>query len=269
MEGIQFDKCDFGVLKVTIVAADRATVTFSTRSASRTGDPDECLLRVFTVPLSEVYTQPIAGAPEAVALVPGATGNLFLSSAGWQTTSSDGFAIYGRERVVLKWPACGAAPSRVLSELKVYPSRIVMHGHLEGESECFELDLLGPDADGAQELVWNGAALVELRLSQHGAARLHVKSRSTVVRVWPTRIIVHGSPEIDRAVSGEVDVLNTELAGEVQVLAFTRPGALIALSLTQDGVNAFHVTPQAVAEIADDLSARIVKPAPERRLAAD
>jgi len=254
MEGRLNDECDFGVLSVTIQSVTDKTVTFQTRSASKSGSCNECLLRSYTVPLTEVYTKAIAGAPAPVAMMPGASGNLFLSSAGWQAKSADGFAIYGIEHAVFKWPLCAAAPSRVLSSLDVVPSSVVLHGHLEGDSEFFELELLGEDAADAQDIHWNGAGFVELRLSQLGAARLRVKSRSTVVRAWPTRIVVHGSPSFDRTVSGAVDLLNREAAGEVQHLAISKHRPPIALSLTQDGVNEFHVTPQALAELAPPAS---------------
>jgi hypothetical protein len=233
---------------VTIEAVSSSTVTFSTRGCAASKNPDECLLRSFTVPLSEVTSTQIAGAPTPVPMVPGATGNLFLSRTGFQATSSDGATIYGIEHVVFKWPECAAAPNRVLSPLTVMPTSIALRGHLEGEVELFDLELLGPEAAEAQDFVWNGAGFIELRLSARGAERLRVQAGSTEVTVWPTRITIQGSPAVDPGVMGEVDILDLELAGEDQHLAFTRPGAPITLSLTHDGVNAFHVTPELVAE---------------------
>ena len=59
----------FGMVgQVKIERADDKTVTFTTRSASNSGDRDECLLRTFTCPISEISTQPFDGAPRPVAL---------------------------------------------------------------------------------------------------------------------------------------------------------------------------------------------------------
>jgi hypothetical protein len=251
------DECNYGVLAVTIDAVTARTVTFRARSASKTGDANECLLRQYTVPLEQIYVKPIAGAPDAVPLMPGASGNLFLSREGWQTLDDEGFGIYGIDHASFKWPLCGAAPSRVLSALHVVPTSIVVHGHLEGGDTFFELELLGPDAATSQSMTWDGANHVEIRLSPSGAAKLGVAAGATVATVWPTRILVRGAPAFDPVVHGVVDLLNHELAGEHQRLVFAAHGAPIALSLTQDGVNEFHVTPQAVAEFADATERRL------------
>lgn len=243
-------ECNFGMVpSVTIRAVDATTVTFGARSAGLGGDPNDNLLRDFTVPLSEVYATPIKGAPLPVSLVPGATGPLYLSRDGWKTTTADGFGIYGAAQTVFKWPDCAATPSPPLTSLGVVPRSIRIEGHVRGQAAMFQLELLGPDAVEAQDLVWTGADFVELRVTDAGARRLHVGGAGPV-QVWPTRIVIEGSPSIDRAVSGEVDVLDGELAAPVQHIRYGRAGAAIALSLTQDGVNAFHVTPQAVVEAA-------------------
>src|SRR5262245_28728349 len=89
-------ECNFGMVSsVTIKAVDGTTVTFAARSAGTSGNTNDNLLRDFTVPLSQVYTTPIKGAPLSVALVPGATGPLYLSRDGWKTTTVDGFGLYG------------------------------------------------------------------------------------------------------------------------------------------------------------------------------
>ncbi len=265
MEGNLQDRCDFGLLKVTIEAVDKSTVTFSTRCCTVSKDPDECLLRSFTVPLAEVISTQIPGAPAPVPMTPGATGNLFLSRTGFRSTSLDGESIYGIDQVVFKWPECGASPSRVLSPLAVQPTSIVLRGHLRGQTEIFEIELLGPDAADTQDIVWNGAGFIELRLSSRGAARLRVEERTTVVEAWPTRIVVQGAPVVEPAVSGEVDILDLELAGEEQRLELSARGVPITLSLSQDGVNAFHVTPELVVERMRALEAC---PAPAPALAA-
>jgi len=240
MEGQTQDDCKYGILQVTIQDVTDIDVTFAARSA---GERNQSLLRSFTVPLAEIWTAPIAGAPAPVPLRPGATGNLFLSKDGWQARTPDGFGISGI--AAFKWPLCGAAPSRVIGELGVVPSSIVVHGHLEGATELFELELLGPDADDAQAIEWTSAALIELRLSPRGAARLG--SQATTVKAWPVRIVVQGAPAFDPTVPGEVDLLDVELAAEIQRLAFTTRGQGIRLALTQDGLGAFHVTPEVAA----------------------
>jgi len=243
--------CAFAVLQqVTIKQVDQTKVSFAARSASLSGDTNECLLRVFTVPLSEVYTAPIPGAPPPVAMTPGATGNLFLSRAGWATTTPDGFGLFGALQASFKWPECAGVTTRFATKLTVVPRSIVIRGHLQGQGEprFFDLELLGPDAAESQDLVWTGAEFLEVRLTPQGARRLLGHAPSSIAKIWPTRIVIQGSPAIDQAVSGEVDILDSEVAEGVQHLAFGRHGAPISLTLTQDGVNAFHVTPQAVAE---------------------
>ena len=242
----------FGLVpQVKIQTVDDRTVSFATRSASQSGDAKESLLRTFTVPLSEVYTAPIPGAPTSVAMQPGATGPLYLSREGWSTVTPDGFGIYGATRFDGKFPKEGAIPSPPLTRLTVVPTSIRLHGQLEGRAAFFDLELLGPDAAEAQDITWNSADYVELRLTEQGARRLQVASPSTAVKVWPIKIVIAGSPAIDQTVSGEVDILDSEMADSVQRFAFTKQGAPIALLLTPDGVDAFHVTPQAVVESND------------------
>src|SRR5882762_347071 len=125
---------EFGVVEqVQIEHADDKTVTFGTRSGSKSGDRDECLRRSFTCPIAEVWTQPIEGAPPPVAMQPGAVGTLFLSRAGWQTRSADGYPIYGAGTPIerIKWPD-NAAGSQLVGALTVIPSSIVVHGTLHG-----------------------------------------------------------------------------------------------------------------------------------------
>ena len=249
MVGNTKNQRSFGLVpSVKITAVDDKTVSFATRSASRSGDERESLLRTFTVPRTEVYTAPIPGAPASVAMQPGAMGPLYLSSAGWKTTTSDGFGIFGARDVVIKYPLEGAIPSAPLTKLTVVPTSIRIHGQLEGKTAFFDIELLGRDGAASQDIIWNSADYIELRLTDYGARRLLGTSHATKVKVWPIQIVVQGSPAIDRGVEGEVDLLNSELANSMQRLAFAKHGAPIALMLTPDGVDAFHVTPQAVAE---------------------
>jgi len=244
--GTFVELCDHAMVpQVTIRGADRDTLTFAARGASKSGNPDEALLRTFTVALSEVYSGPTDQLPEPpVSLTPGAVGALYLSRQGWGVHSADGFQIFDFDRAVFKWPGCAAMDEAICTTLTVLPVSILIHGHLEGESVIRHVELLGPDAAAAQDIHWAGAACIELRLTDRGARHLHVKSPSTTVKFWPTRIKIEGSPVIDPSVRGEVDILNSELAGCAQHLEFTKHGEPITLSLTQDGVNAFHVIPQ-------------------------
>jgi hypothetical protein len=210
-----------------------------------------------------VYAKPIPGAPvPPVALIPGSTGALFLSRTGWATVTADGFGLFDADKTVFKWPDCAAMPAPPMTRMSVIPSSILLHGHVQGQASFFELELLGPEAADAQDLRWTGADFLDLRITEAGANRLRVESRATAVKVWPTRLVIKGSPAIDQAVSGEVDLLDTELAEAMQHIGFARRGAPITLSLTQDGVNAFHVTPQAVAELAGEAEAASVPAVP-------
>src|ERR1700759_395444 len=131
------------VEQVRIEHVDDQTVTFTTRSASKSGDRDECLRRRFTCPISEVYTHPITGAPPPVAMHPGAVGHLFLSSAGWATKSQEGYEIYGAGTPLarIKWPD-NAAITEFLGDLMITPSSIVVHGTLDDQSKFVDIELL-------------------------------------------------------------------------------------------------------------------------------
>jgi hypothetical protein len=247
------------VKQVKIESVDDRSVTFSTRSASRTGDPHECLRRKFTVPRAEVHTTPGKGVPQPVELKKGKTGRLYLTRAGWGTKSADGFQIHGMEDAQFKYPNCAAATQRLLTNLSVVPTSILVRGHLENETEFFDIELIGPDAAESQAIHWNSADYLDVRLSSRGARRLRLTSRSTTAKLWPISIKIKGSPAIDLAVSGEVDLLNIEMAEGEQELKYTKPGSPIKVTLTQLGVAAFHLTPQAVAELTG-AAAHVVAP---------
>jgi len=242
------DPCGAAVKPVMIEQVTADSVQFAARCASRTGDPHECLRRSFSVPLSEVHTTPIKGAPAPVEMVPGAVGSLILSRAGWQATTPDGFALHGNEHTVFKLPSCAGIPSRWLSTLRVVPTSIVIRGHLEGDTRFYNFELLGPDAAAGQTIVWNSVEYLDVQLSAQRARMLGLKAAQATAKIWPVRLIVRGAPVIDPTVSGEVDLLDYEMADGPQHIAYAKQGEAITLCLSQDGVSAFHVTPQVVAE---------------------
>lgn len=235
------------VQQVKIEAVNDSTVTFTTRSASKSGNPDECLPRTFVCPLSEIYTGHIDGAPAPVALTPGAVGALYLSAAGWQITSVDGYQIYGAGTPMarLKYPDKGAA-TELAGNLEIIPTSIVVHGVLEGQQVFFDLELLGPDATSAQHIVWNGLDGVTVHLTPRGARRLGLPAHTVSAEIWPTKILVTGAPSSDPAVSGAVDLLDSRQASQHQEFAFAGHGEPIQLSLTFAGFVAFHATPGVV-----------------------
>jgi hypothetical protein len=230
--------------QVRIEHVDDSTVTFTTRSASQSGDPDECLPRMFTCARTEVSTQLFEGAPAPVALVSGAVGPLFLTAVGWETRSDDGFHIYGHGTPLarIKFPDSGGLLEFV-GDLMIIPSSIVVHGTLKGGREFVDLELLGPDTTQAQHIAWSGADCVVVRLTSRGARHLHLQEHTKLIELWPTRITVTGAPVSDPAVSGSVDLLHNERAGLAQDFAFATHGEPIRLSLTHDGFAAFHVVP--------------------------
>jgi len=232
------------VEKVQIEKLDDHNVTFATRSGTKSGDRDECLRRTFTCPVSEIWTHPIAGAPAPVAMRPGAVGNLFLSGKGLQTRSADGHPIYGAGTPLLriKWPD-EAAMSQLGGELSVSPTSIVVHGVLEDGGPFFDLELLGADAADAQDITWNGAEPIKVRLTDLGAKHLRVGAHAMTVEVWPTRITVTGAPAGDPTDAGSIDILDSELAALAQHLAFSRHREPVSLALTQLGFAVFHVVP--------------------------
>jgi hypothetical protein len=251
MVGSTAEECNFAIVQqVTISAIDDRNVSFTTRGAGD-GSADQNLRKTFTVPLSEVYVLAIDGAPPPVAMVVGATGNLYLSRDGWRATTDDGqYQLFGVAQAIFKYPRCGAVATSPLTRLTVIPTSIIVRGHLPGDATFYEIELVGPDAAEAQDLVWNGVDYIGLQLTPRGARRMGLGAHAQTVQLWPTRIRIKGSPAIDQAVLGEVDVLDAELAACTQHIAFSRRGAQVTLLLTQDGVNAFHVTPQAAAEAA-------------------
>jgi hypothetical protein len=252
MVGSTAVECNFAIVQmVTIESIDDRNVSFTTRSTGN-GNPDRSLRLCFTVPLTEVYTLPIPGAPAPVAMVVGATGNLYLSRRGWcaTTTTPDGttVGIFGAATAVFKWPNCAAIATPPLTRLTVLPTSILVRGHMPGETTFFDIELSGPDAAEAQDIVWNGVDYIDVHLTPRGARRMGLPAHAQTVELWPTRLRIKGSPAIDQAVLGEVDALDAELAACTQRIAYNRRGAPVTLVLTQDGVNAFHVTPQAAAE---------------------
>lgn len=237
------------VSQVTIESVNDQTVSFWTRSDSKTGDPNERLRRLFTVSVKEVWTAPISGQPAPVEMKPGATGPLFLSRTGWQATTADGFHILGAgtDAVSFKLPECLAA-GPFQGDLQVIPKKLRVLGYPEGTSELIEIDLLGPDAAESQDLRWHGSEYVEIRMSEHAAnGSSAVLPGGTLpggtLKVWPTQIVVSGSARSAPAISGEVDLLDGNFAAHGQHIQFARRGMPISLVLTQNGFGAFHVVP--------------------------
>jgi hypothetical protein len=232
------------VPQVRIDRVDDMTVAFTTRSASRSGDADERLLRQFVCPLSEVATQPMPNAPAPVAMQAGAMGPLFLTAAGWQTKSADGYQLYGVGTPIarIKYPDDGAI-LEFAGDLAVVPSSIVVHGTLAGATGFVDIELLGPDAAEGQHIAWTGAAYIALQLTPHGAKRLHLPAHVQTAEVWPTRIAITASPVSDPSVSGTVDILDSHLAAQAQDIAFARHHEPIRLTLTQNGFAALHTMP--------------------------
>lgn len=229
--------CNYAMVpQVTIESVNTQNVSFWTRSDSKTGDPSERLRRLFTVAVSEVWTASIPGAPTPVAMKSGISGPLYLSREGWQTTTSDGYHILGAgtDAVVFKYPAClASAPFQ--GDLVVVPSKLLVEGYPEGETELFQIDLLGPEAAEAQDLQWDGAEYLEIRLAADGDP--------VTVKVWPTQIVVTGSARSAPMISGDVDLLDGNFAAHAQHIEFAQRGTPISLVLTQNGFGAFHVVP--------------------------
>lgn len=237
--------CNYAMVpQVTIESVDAQNVSFWTRSDSKTGDPNERLRRLFKVAVTEVWTAPIPGQPAPVEMKPGATGPLYLSRAGWQATTPDGFHILGAgtDAVVFKYPAClAAAPFQ--GDLVVVPSKLLVEGYADGKTDLFQIDLLGPEAAESQDLQWNGAEYLEIRLARHRANGSSADPHLGTVKVWPTKIIVAGSARSAPTASGDVDLLDGNLAAHSQHIHFAQRGTPISLVLTQNGFGAFHVVP--------------------------
>lgn len=243
------DPCNQALVgQVKIERVSELAITFLTRSGSLSGDASECLLRSFTVPRAEVYTAPIQGAPASVVLATGAIGPMYLSRAGWEIRSADGYPIFGKDSALFKYPDCAALAPRLVTRLGVVPASIALRGHLEGANGLVELELLGPDAAPAQALTWTAVDYLDVRLTPQGARRLGLGD-ATAAKIWPVAFRVRGAPSIDLAVSGTVDLLDHQVADVTQAIAYAKPGQPIHLVLTQAGVNAFHLTPQVVAEL--------------------
>ncbi|HEU4735047.1 MAG TPA: hypothetical protein VFT22_44455 [Kofleriaceae bacterium] len=198
--------------------------------------------------------QPIPGAPAPVTLHPGAIGPLYLSREGFNAKSSDGFGIYGARVAVMKFPLDAAVPSPPITRLTVVPASIHVRGHLEGGKRFFELELLGPEAAASQDILWNGADYIELKLTEEGLRHVHAKPSSTVVHFWPVEIWIEGVPSINRSLSGKVNLLDGEKADGIQRITYASHGEPIAIGLTGDGISQFHVTPQVLEATSDRAS---------------
>src|ERR1043165_1763524 len=234
MVGSTTMECNFAIVQqVTIVSIDDRNVSFTTRGTGPTGATDDNLRKTFTVAASEIYQRPIPGAPTAVELVPGATGNLYLSRKGWQTATDDGYRIYGCDHAIFKFPLCGAIVTPIMTQMTVIPTSIVVRGHLPDQTLFYDIELAGPDADDEQHIVWNGVDYIALRLTARGVRRMGVGAHGKTVELWPTRIRIKGSPAIDQAVLGEVDVLDREMADCTQTISFNKHGAAGTLRLTR------------------------------------
>lgn len=231
------------VAQVTIATVDNQAVSFWTRSASKSGDPAECLRRLFSVARSQLWTDVISGQPAAVALTPGASGPLYLTEDGWKVTSADGFRIYGADTSanVLKLPSClGVTEEK--QTLTVIPSKVVVQGYPSGQQTLVEIDLLGPEAAESQDIEWLGAEPLAIRIAP-SAAHAHAVDAKGMLSLWPTRIVVTGCAKSAPLTPGHVDLLDGELADVAQRLTFHKPVGELSLVLTQDGFGAFHVIP--------------------------
>lgn len=230
--------CPFAIVEsVTIVKVTQDTVTFSTRSAG--AEERQRLLRNFTCPRTEILTRQPNGGPQPVALIRGATGKLYLSRTGWETTA-DGFRIYGAgtAAVVFKWPLCLAVPVPRISTLQVVPTSIVIRGFLTGTQNLVSFELFSSECADSQTINWNGAQDIEIKLAR------------TTITMWPTSIVVRGAPTSQPDVPGRADILERELAAPVQRLQFDRASPAVSLELTQDGISRFHVVSDLVRAIA-------------------
>jgi hypothetical protein len=138
---------------------------------------------------------------------------------------------------VFKLPECLAA-SPFQGDLQVVPSKLLVHGYPEGQTELIEIDLLGPDAAESQDLRWNGADYLEIQLAEPAA-----DGATAAIKLWPTQILVSGSAQSALTPPGEVDLLDGTLAAHAQHIQFARRGMPISLILTQNGFGAFHVVP--------------------------
>lgn len=246
------DPCTLTNVSVTIEAVTPASVTFTTRSSGRM---DERLLRTFTVPLAEICNVPLKDEPPPVELEPGATGELFMTRKGWAAKSADGFGIFGADTALFKKPECAGMTPRWLSRLTIVPTSVVLRGHLQGKTAFFDIELLGDRAAHSQVIAWNGATYINLRLTEAGAEAVGLDVRDcdehglVTASVWPVAIKIKGSPLIDPTVSGELDLLDSQMIEGPQHIELAKGGVPITLTVTQDGCNAFHVTPQIVAEL--------------------
>lgn len=236
---------------ITNVVAD--DITFRTRSDDSTDQET----RAFTCKRSQILpsaTQSLpADAPAHITQVQqGASGLLCLHRDAWQTTSG-GHRIYGAgsTNVIFKYPNCFDVASRFLATLQVVPTRIFVTGFVTGIDGLQGIELLGSDCGDAQTIDWNGARNVSIQLSAEGAERFALPASTTTIDVWPTSMLVAGSPTAAPEVSGKADILIGELAAGRQTLQFQRAAPRVSLELSQDGFGRFHVVPDVVRDIAE------------------
>lgn len=146
------------------------------------------------------------------------------------------------EQVLLfKWPDC--QPLDPTNLLRLQPTRIVVEG-VTAAGKSGKVDLLDAAlAEPAQDLDWNGASRISLRLTPAGLERFAHPPAAAPLAIWPVAIEVSGRSALGHGFSGRVDLRNQIFAGRAQRLQWSGAEP-ISIRLTDSGFVLFGVLPE-------------------------
>jgi hypothetical protein len=260
--------CTIGMISnVQIVDATPDSVSFTTDSklASATSASDTSDKRVagfYRCPRSDVWVTEggvLDGHPfpASVELKERTIGPLYLQARSLQAPGSSfrgpchirGFKspLLDREEVpiALKWPECGGADDH--DELPLIPTAITVSGYtVEGPApvsvslNLFDLQLAQP----AQKIDWLGAGDIAIGLTPAGFQAFNLPATDdSKLRIWPTRIVVTGSPP-GAGHGSAIDLRNHYFATPVQTLSWNEPRKQVAVRANPPGFAKFGILPE-------------------------
>jgi hypothetical protein len=228
------DDCVYATVRdVRIVSFDDQSITFVTRCAAV--DKDARLPRRYKVRRDQVAEAGFSGGPAAVRIAVDEIGALYLDADGWATKAeTTGELMFGSGQQVFKWPRCGDA-GQYTELLAVEPSKVEIHGQLEGSNKFIDVDVWNPaQAASSQTIEWDAVSYIAIELATDYAQHLGV---AKTVKLFPTRILVTGYAikTGDETLVGAVEVLERAYAAHTQDLSFADRDGTLDLDLTEQG----------------------------------
>jgi hypothetical protein len=224
--------CPYAIVQqVSITSFQGTQIKFQTRTQKNA-------LAEYTASTDQVLASPPTGAPTPVPWTPGAVGNLYLNRTAWDAAEANpngGLYAYNIPGAVLfKYPQC--APFRGIEPLDVVPTSIEV---TDAGGKVY--DLLGPDVAPTQQIAWNAATNIGIKLKT-----------GEVKQIWPVKITVSGSPKAFPNIrgGGPVDILDIEHGDFLQTLSWQNPKDPVTLRLNERGFEAFKIVQSAIHQFA-------------------